>query len=288
MIALFLLIVYSIGKTSDNRDQFSTNYPYGMNNYNTNFNSEFTSDVNSYQIQRFAENGVFSANQENYVRAKCKTCCRVIFASDYNYKTQRQFTDADDINGDTRYVMDMEFDDKRSVRYPNGNYEQNILLRPLKQGNELQFFEFAPYRMYTCYSMPKRVHDIRGGANEGSTLIIWSKNPPLSDAPGTQNQRFVYVHPYPNEWYAEYHSTIEYNQGGRWVKKTLEWPTYKRHFYLPYRLDLDLCYQAKKASDGRSVWTGNQHLKTLTNGYQITASRCSATESRQIFIPVFA
>ncbi|GAB1221630.1 hypothetical protein ENUP19_0083G0001 [Entamoeba nuttalli] len=288
MIILILLISYSIGKTTDGRDQLSTNYPYGQKNQGTNFDSEFTSAVNSYQIQQFAESGVFSANQENYVRAKCKTCCRVIFASDYNYKTQKQFTDVDDKNGDERFVMDMEFDDKRSVRLANGQYEQNILLRPLKQGNELQFFEFAPYRMYTCYSMPKRVHDIRAGAYEGNTLIIWSKNPPLSDAPGTENQRFVYVHPYPNDWYAEYKSIVKYTQNGRVIEKTLEWPTYKRHFYLPYRLDVDLCYQARTKSEARSTWTGNKSLKVIGESYQITASKCNAQEARQIFIPVFA
>nr|AAA29099.1 galactose-inhibitable lectin [Entamoeba histolytica]prf//1923365A galactose-inhibitable lectin [Entamoeba histolytica] len=288
MIILVLLISYSFGKTQDGKDQLSPNYPYGKMNKDVNFNKPFTSAVDSYQIQQYAENGVFSANQENYVRAKCKTCCRVIFASDYNYKTNTQFTDEDDKKGDERYVMDMEFDDKRSVRFRNGGYEQNILLRPLKQGNELQFFEFAPYRMYTSYAIPKRVHDIRGGANEEATLIIWPKNPPLSDAPGTRNQRFVYVHPYPTEWYPEYNSTTKYTQNGKTVIKTLKWPTYKRHFYLPYRLDVDLCYQARKATDGRSTWTGNKNLNTTSKSYQIIASRCSATEARQIFIPVFA
>nr|BAN39933.1 galactose-specific adhesin light subunit, putative [Entamoeba histolytica] len=288
MIILILLISYSFGKTNDNRDQFSPNYPYGKQNQGTKFNTYFTSDVNSYQIQQFAESGVFSANQENYVRAKCKTCCRVIFASDYNYKTEKQFTDTDDKNGDDRYVMDMEFDDKRSVRYANGGYEQNILLRPLKQGNELQFFEFALYRMYTSYAIPKRVHDIRAGAFEGHSLIIWSKNPPLSDAPGTKNQRFVYVHPYSTDWYPEYHSKVKYNNKGRVVEKTLEWPTYKRHFYLPYRLDVDLCYQARKKNEAKEKWTGNNHLNTTSISYQIIASKCNATEPRQVFIPVFA
>ncbi|EMS12819.1 galactose binding lectin 35 kDa subunit [Entamoeba histolytica HM-3:IMSS] len=289
MIPILLLILHCNSKTTDGRDQLSQNYPFGMRNQNTKFNEYFSSAVDSYQIQQFAESGVFNANQENYVREKCKTCCRVIFASDYNYKTEKQFTDEDDKNETPRYVMDMEFDDKRSVRYPDGNYEQNVLLRPLKQGNELQFFEFAPYRMYTCYAIPKRVHDIRAGAVEGHTLIIWSKNPPLSDAPGTRNQRFVYVHPYPDSWYPEYHTVIKYrNSRGALVDKKLEWPTYKRHFYLPYRLDVDLCYQAKSAADIPSKWYGNRHLNTIGDSYQITASVCNAKEPRQIFIPVFA
>ncbi|EDS89289.1 galactose-inhibitable lectin 35 kda subunit precursor [Entamoeba histolytica] len=258
MIPILLLILHCNSKTTDGRDQLSQNYPFGMRNQNTKFNEYFSSAVDSYQIQQFAESGVFNANQENYVREKCKTCCRVIFASDYNYKTEKQFTDEDDKNETPRYVMDMEFDDKRSVRYPDGNYEQNVLLRPLKQGNELQFFEFAPYRMYTY-------------------------------APGTRNQRFVYVHPYPDSWYPEYHTVIKYrNSRGALVDKKLEWPTYKRHFYLPYRLDVDLCYQAKSAADIPSKWYGNRHLNTIGDSYQITASVCNAKEPRQIFIPVFA
>ncbi|EMD48062.1 Gal/GalNAc lectin light subunit [Entamoeba histolytica HM-3:IMSS] len=270
MITLFLLIVYSIADTSDGRNQLSEKYPYGMDNRNTKFDHDFTSDVNSYQIQKFAESGVFSANQENYVRAKCKTCCRVIFASDYNYETQKQFTTDDDVKGTTRYVMDMEFDDKRSVRFYQGNYEQNILLRPLKMGNELQFFEFAPYKMYTSFAIPRRVHDIRGGAIRGATLIIWMKKAPLD--PGTNNQRFVYVHPYPTSYYQNS------NQN--------KWKDYPKHFYLPFS-NSNLCYQAKQKTDTKSTWTGNAHLK-LANSYQIEAASCVANEPRQIFIPVFA
>ncbi|EDR24296.1 galactose-inhibitable lectin 35 kDa subunit precursor, putative [Entamoeba dispar SAW760] len=271
MISLFLLISVAFVNATDS-SQGVENYPYGKVNKQANFGKAFDSSYNSYQVQRYAESGVFSANQENYVRAKCKTCCRVIFASDYNYKTKKQFTNADDVRGDTRYVMDMEFDDKRSVRYYQGQYEQNILLRPLKMGNELQFFEFAPYKMYTSFSIPRRVHDIRGGANRGATLIIWMKKAPLD--PGTNNQRFVYVHPYKTEWYLEY-------------SKTNKWPSYSKHFYLPFSSN-NLCYQAKSEGQQRSTWTGNAHLTTTSTSYQIEAASCVANEPRQIFIPVFA
>nr|BAN39901.1 galactose-inhibitable lectin, putative [Entamoeba histolytica] len=271
MFILFLLISVAFVNAADS-SQGIDNYPYGKKNTNANFNVAFDSSYSKYQVQQYAESGVFSANQENYVRAKCKTCCRVIFASDYNYKTKKPFTDADDIRGDDRYVMDMEFDDKRSVRFYQGNYEQNILLRPLKQENELQFFEFAPYKMYTAFSIPRRVHDIRGGANKGATLIIWMKKAPLD--PGTNNQRFVYVHPYKTEWYPEYNNRNK-------------WPSYSKHFYLPFSNN-NLCYQAKSEGEERSTWTGNRHLTTTTTSYQIEAASCDAGEARQIFIPVFA
>ncbi|EDR28143.1 galactose-inhibitable lectin 35 kDa subunit precursor, putative [Entamoeba dispar SAW760] len=269
MISLFLLISVAFVNATDPTD--ITNYPYEKSQY-FDTNKKFTSALNSYQVQRYAERGVFSANQENYVRAKCKTCCRVIFASDYNYETGKKFTDADDVRGDTRYVMDMEFDNKNSLRMYQGDYEQNILLRPLKMGNELQFFEFAPYKMYTSFSIPRRVHDIRGGANKGATLIIWMKKAPLD--PGTNNQRFVYVHPYPTSFYPEY-------------SKTNKWPSYSKHFYLPFSSN-NLCYEAKKKTDGRSTWTGNAHLTTTSTSYQIAAAMCNPSEPRQMFVPVFA
>ncbi|KAL7717333.1 Galactose-inhibitable lectin 35 kDa subunit [Entamoeba marina] len=201
-----------------------------------------------------------------YDRSKCTTCCRVLFASDYNYETDAAFTDEDDENGHTRFVMDMEFDDVSNVRKPVYNYEQCILLRPIKKGNELQFFEFAPYKMYTSYPLPKRVHDIRHGASEEERLIIWKKKPPL-DA-GTNNQRFVYVHPY--DFYDE--DTIYSN--------------YPYHFYLPFYKYTDLCYEACVGDDWWK-WKGNNDLTYSTDAHQIRTVKC-ADSAKQRFIPVFA
>ncbi|ELP91545.1 hypothetical protein EIN_458890 [Entamoeba invadens IP1] len=227
----------------------------------------FTSALGSYYVKYPAPINVFMASNEKYDRMKCTTCCRVLFASDYNFRTKTVFKETDP-STDTRYVMDMEFDDKSLVRAHTGNWEQNILLRPLKMGNELQFWEFASYKMYTSFPIPKRVHDIRGSASIGNTLIIWNKKPPL-DA-GTKNQRFVYVHPY-----NDYPSNERYS-------------VYKKHFYIPFETKTDLCYQTKDVRDSRSTWDGNKNLVVLGSSFQIAAQRCKASEAKQIFTPIFA
>ncbi|ELP88903.1 hypothetical protein EIN_476150 [Entamoeba invadens IP1] len=228
----------------------------------------FTSAVGSYNVKYYPESNVYTASNENYNRLKCTTCCRVLFASEYNYAKNAKFTDADDIKDYTRFVMDNEFDDRSLVRAYEGGWEQNILLRPLKPGNELQFWEFAPYKMYISFPIPRRVHDIRGTADPGNTLIIWNKKPPLAE--GTKNQRFVYVHPYNG-----YPSNEKYS-------------IYKQHFYIPFQTAYSLCYQTKTGGETRSTWDGNRNLQTTTTSYQIKAERCSPTDPKQMFVPVFA
>nr|BAN40801.1 hypothetical protein [Entamoeba invadens] len=226
----------------------------------------FTSG-DDYQVVHGPESDVFTAGNEQYSRPSCTTCCRVLFASDYNYVTKKRFT-TNDMN--TRYVMDMEFDNRNKVRAAWGEYEQNILLRPINMGNELQFWEFAPYKMFISFPIPRRVHDIRRGAFEGYTLIIWAKKPPLDE--GTNNQRFLYVHPY-----AGYPTTATYAQ-------------YKQHFYIPYQNNYDyaLCYQAKTPTERRSTWDGNAKLTTVGSSYQIYATKCSNNAATQYFVPIFA
>ncbi|ELP94300.1 hypothetical protein EIN_130190 [Entamoeba invadens IP1] len=226
----------------------------------------FTSG-DDYLVKYIPESNVFNATNEQYYRPSCTTCCRVLFASDYNYVTQSRFTTSDT---DTRYVMDMEFDKANKVRSATGDWEQNILLRPINMGNELQFWEFAPYKMFISFPIPRRVHDIRSGAIVGNTLIIWAKKPPLDI--GTNNQRFMYVHPYDG-----YPTTATYS-------------VYKQHFYIPYQNNYNyaLCYQARKASEARSTWSGNSNLNVLTSSYQITAQRCDANLATQFFVPIFA
>lgn len=82
------------------------------------FKSTFTSAKDSYCVGWKHEGGVYN-NGELYERSKCKTCCRVLFASEYNYATGERFTDKDDRRGNKRFVIDTEFDDKSSVRLAN-------------------------------------------------------------------------------------------------------------------------------------------------------------------------
>jgi len=203
-----------------------------------------------------------------YTRDKCTTCCKVLFASDYDVSSSKLFTDQDDLNNHTRFVMDMEFDLIDYVRQATGSYEQCILLRPIKPGNDLQYWEFYAYKMYVSYPLPKRVHDIRGGANIGSKLIIWKKKPPLEE--GTKNQRFVYVHPYADG----YNLTAE------------KWGKYPKHFYLPFSKSTDMCYEF--VTNEFQTWSGNAKNQYSSDVYQIKAANCAVNEPKQIFTPVFA
>ena len=112
----------------------------------------------------------------------------------------------------------------------------------------------------------------------------------MSNQPGTQNQRFVFVHPYKDDYYPEGGKAISYvDENFGTGDKELLWPTYKYHFYLPFRFDIDLCYQAYYKDQPRFTWTGNANLKCTKGAcHQISAEICNATEPRQMFIPVFA
>ncbi|ELP87670.1 galactose-inhibitable lectin 35 kDa subunit precursor, putative [Entamoeba invadens IP1] len=223
---------------------------------------------------RPAQDNPTQAKNELYVRDKCTTCCRIIIASFYNYDQNRAFSENDYKTGTDRiFVMDMEFDNINEIRRPDGNYEQVIPLRPLTENKNFQYFEFAPYKMFISFVYPKRVHDIRGGAAQNARLIIWSKNPPLSDAPGTTNQRFIYVHPYVDSFYT---SSFENR-----------WKAYKNHFFLPFYTKTDLCYTACNFGDFMS-WTGQAQFKNTPYFHQIKAVGCSANEPRQMFTQVFA
>lgn len=248
MLLIFLILELTSGKICSSTD----------------FNNKFTSK--DYCVQTLPEKDVDIMKNELIDRQKCKTCCRVIIASDFNYEQNRAFQ-----NGDTdeRYVLDMEFDNKDGIRKYETNYEQNILLRPLQQERGMQQWEFAPYKMFTSYVFPKRVHDIRGGSNVGSTLIIWQKKAPL--AASTDNQRFVYIHPYPSHWYS---------------------PTdkkYFKHFYLPFHSAKDLCYEAQPKNNPRTgtTWIGMRNLVVEGPSYQIAARICDINNPRQKFVPVY-
>lgn len=231
------------------------------------FTKEFTSDVNSYLIQNSPEKDIYRNENDLFVREKCKTCCRVMFVSEYNFKRKRQFKNEDDLNGDIRFAMDMEFDDKRSIRMAEGNYEQCILARPLNKNNELQYFELNSYKMINMFSSPKRVHDIRSGIVVGNKLIIWVKKPALLAS--TNNQRFTYIYPYDNTYFNKMSDT---------------YINYKKHFTAPYYLTDDVCYEV--VTDEYQRWTGNQNLKVKGDNYQIKINKCS-NDPKQLFSLVY-
>lgn len=147
-------------------------------------------------------------------------------------------------------------------------------MRPLEDGRELQYWEFAPYKMYTSYAIPHRVFDIIDKPNPGQLLIIWSKKPPLAE--NTQNQRFVYVHPYSDEDYGNSTST--------------KWKVYKQHFYIPYNTanKYDMCFQVYGRGEKAKTNEYNKNLEITTESHQIKAEKCVVNEPRQMFVPVFS
>jgi len=275
----------------------------------------FTSEFNSSEqyidmnVKKYGKNywntaegkKLYNSERELFTRSKCKTCCKVLFVSDYNFQEKRRFTAEDDKKPKTyiRYTMDMEFDDLRGVRGTQtsgpGGLEQNILLRPLQEGRDLQFFEFGEFNMYKCYMIPKRVHDIRGGSKTGATLIIWINKQELGLS--FDNQQFVFVHNYTSLHFYDNSNKL--------------WTPFPNHFFLPYSSSASrlLCYAAAVPKDKvctdkvfeRETWGGNYNLKvnwleTLGNpkqpknvdtSYQIIADKCVASDPKQIFVPVF-
>ena len=218
--------------------------------------SNFTS--NAYVVKYPPESKVYVNENELFDREKCKTCCKVMFVSDYNPRTNKKFGTEDDI----RYAMDIEFNDKKYVRESIGSWEQTILLRPIDMDNELQHWELAPYKMFISFPIPKRVHDIRGGINAGSRLIIWKKKAPL--AASTNNQRFVFQHPYK-------FSNFDY----------------PKHISAPFYTANDMCYEL--ALD-KQTWIGNNKVNCgdlCMEGYQIKINNCDNNNDKQLFDIVF-
>lgn len=269
----------------------------------------FNSSYDSYKMFKFNERPLYSSlyhnDNEIFDRNKCKTCCRVIFVSDYNFQLKRQFREKDDEDGFIRYVMDMEFDDLRNVRDPNNynnfyneykNYEQNIILRPLDSGNPLQYFEFGEFNMYKPYLIPKRVFDIQGGVKEGRSLILYMNKWGMEDDNGVKNQQFRYVHNYTG---LNYYDSL--------------WKNYPGHFFLPNTTKLMLCFSAEDVEWGNRIYknTGNKDLtplwhnetdinervekvkndyigvEDLEKAYQIVSRNCNKYDAKQLFIPVF-
>ncbi|ELP91357.1 galactose-inhibitable lectin 35 kDa subunit precursor, putative [Entamoeba invadens IP1] len=220
------------------------------------------------------EKGSTIATNELYDRTKCTTCCRIIIASGYNYDYNRGFTEDDYVKGKGRiFTFDFEFDNVNELRSSWNPYEQAIMLRPLNTTRDFQFFEFSAYKMFTSFVYPRRVFDVRNFVVKGHVLIIWRKNPPLSDAPGTNNQRFVYAFPYENSYYI---AAFE----KRWVP-------YPRHFFLPYYLTSPYCYEGSQRGEFFD-WPAESQMRNVPDCFQIKAWPCSATEPRQIFIPIYA
>jgi len=271
----------------------------------------FNSSYSSYKMFKFTElslnNQMYKGVQELFDRNKCKTCCKVIFVSDYNPITKRRFTRNDDIDGYIRFAMDMEFDDKRNVRDPTNynnfyneynGYQQHVVLRPLSIDEILQHFEFSEYNMYKPYILQKRVFDIQGGVKEGRALILYMNKWGNEDGNGVKNQQFKYVH--------------NYTQLGYYSVINEDWVKYPNHFFLPNTTNQMLCFSFEdRAWNNRvSTNTGNKDLillwrdeddinsriSNLTNkginvniekGYQIISRKCNVNDAKQMFVPVF-
>lgn len=229
-----------------------------------NFKTPFTSAKDSYKINARPSSSIFKNENELFIREKCNTCCRIVIVSDYNFHKKRLFNENDE---DTRFVMDMEFDDISGARNAESNYEQTILLRPLNMNNILQQFEFYSYKMINSFFIPQRVHDIRSGIVKGNKLIIWQKKAPLLES--TNNQRFVYIHPYISSFYK--------NMNNIYTK-------YQKHFYAPFYTSEHVCYEA--VTNEYQRWTGNQQLTVLGENYQIKINSCS-NDPKQFFTPIY-
>ena len=65
--------------------------------------------TDAYVVKYPPESKVYVNENELFDREKCKTCCKVMFVSDYNPRTNKKFGTEDDI----RYAMDIEFNDKK-------------------------------------------------------------------------------------------------------------------------------------------------------------------------------
>ena len=224
------------------------------------FNSYFTSAKNSYRIKSKPSSAIFKNANELFDRNKCQTCCKSVIVSDFNFVTNQLFTPND---RDQRFAMDMEFDDISGIRNTESNFEQMILLRPLNMNNILQSFEFYSYKMINLFFIPHRVHDIRSGIKIGNRLIIWGKKAPLASS--TNNQRFVYIHPY-NKYYYNSMNSVYTN--------------FQKHFYAPYYTNENVCYEA--VINEYQTWTGNKHLTVIGKHYQIKINKCS-DNPKQIF-----
>jgi galactose-inhibitable lectin light subunit len=217
-----------------------------------------------YNVKYPAEADVFYTSNELFKRDKCKTCCKVMFVSEWSP------------NDHTKYTMDMEFARLDQVREAKSDWEQTILIKPIDMNRKLQQFELYSYKMINPYYLPKRVHDIRSGISIGNKLIIWKKKAPLAE--GTNNQRFVYHHPYRSHYYQSSKNGLG---------------DYPKHFQAPYYTKDNVCYEVETANYQR--WTGNNlqnrptHSEVYegavydynTNEYQIKINKCDNDNVKQ-------
>lgn len=218
--------------------------------------------TNAYTVQKLPENGVFENGNELYNRDKCTTCCRMMFVSDYNPRTKKLHEKNSE---DLRYTLELEMEDVNQVRYCATNWEQTILAKPLYGTvKDTQLWELAAYKMFISYPIPQRVHDIRGGIKLGSKLIIWKKKAPL--AASTNNQRFVFHHPYK---FSNYNRTLEH------------------HISAPFYTTEDVCYEL---TNNFQFWTGNNDVNCgipCREGFQIMINKCDVNNLKQKFNIVY-
>ena len=89
---------------------------------------------------------------------------------------------------------------------------------PLKvHGDDLQCFEFAPFKMLNMFMHPTRVHDFRGSVTLGTRLIQLGKKPHSLES--TNNQRFLKAYDDPD---SSYSGTVNNT-----------YKSFKKHFHTP-------------------------------------------------------
>ncbi|KAL7722568.1 Galactose-inhibitable lectin 35 kDa subunit [Entamoeba marina] len=230
---------------------------------------------------------------EIFERDKCETCCRVLFATVYD--PSNGFSEISK-SSQTQYVMDVEFETYDMIRMDINAYNtQQMRIRKLEVGRELQFWEFASYQMFCLYSYPNRVMDILYNTIFGSPLIIWRRKAPLN--PNTNNQRFTYIYdyefmdsrhkPYAKAFIAEYYQKVDNCYD--------DWQYCETHNSYDY-LGAEMCYEI-------SDYTVERYCGSLYNYYQcgndvwrMNAYDCKIAGEgsypnaykKQKFIPIFA
>ncbi|ELP88893.1 galactose-inhibitable lectin 35 kDa subunit precursor, putative [Entamoeba invadens IP1] len=228
-------------------------------------------------------------------RDKCETCCRVLFALEYDPNTGNKIPN----NSQKQYVMDVEFDTVSMIRIDiNADNVQKMRVRDLQTARDLQYWEFASYQMFCLYSFPNRVMDILFNTKFQSPLIIWRRKAPLD--PNTNNQRFTYIYdysfmdkrhsPYAKAFIAEYYQKVD-NCNDWWYcnEHQVNYDNYKY-------VGKEMCFHV--LNDNAPTYCGvsyyNSYSSTCSSSYSssLRAEDCRTSPAdqfyRQKFIPIFA
>ncbi|EMD45018.1 galactoseinhibitable lectin small subunit, putative [Entamoeba histolytica KU27] len=234
--------------------------------------------------------------QEIIQRDKCETCCRVLFAMEYDPTNNfEKLKDSSD-----RYVLDVEFETMSMLRIDINAYNtQQMRVRKLTTERELQYWEFASYQMICLYSYPNRVMDMLYNTKFGNPLIIWRRKEPLLES--TNNQRFVYIYDYPftdsrhkpyvKAFIAEYYVPSDCSNWWYCNEHQISWD-YNRYAFK------EMCYEVD--DDNVKAYCGSAYNECNVDGYYkgLKAQDCVNEKQstgaslmhakKQKFIPIFA